>query len=476
MKDIDELISNITLKDEDYADIDPIPLDEAAYKNIVSATLKEIHKASLEDKKVKKKRKHQLLLIAAVLMVSTTLFAGAKALDIGEIFYNIFGKYTANIGSSGQVINNSVTCEGIEMNLEGVVNDENIVEVVFGLHKTSGEPFIGEHIDFDDFDVITTKGSSKTGEGGITESRFCQEIETVYTDLNTRRFRMTLTKNEAIQNGEAALRIENINENKNYTYTSHLDLATWLKAHPQEITLNPNNDFRLKHVTDKAQIKALHIPEQVIISESAQLQLFKEDHNIEMTSIAFVNDKLHMKIENVDYKNCISDIYFKDKHGRKYAASYQCNTGSTSYYVFDIASMEALEGLKVCGDLKKVIHKINGLWEIKFDLNAQNEKLIVQPDIKVPIGEAGDIEVKEIQVSNISLKLKSSKLSDNKLKDLVVKIKFKNEDTLLPLKEVRVHTYTGNNNHIIYNIDQLINIQNIEAIIINDQVIEINKS
>lgn len=475
MKDIDELISNIILKDEDYADIEPIPLDEAAYKNIVSATLKEIHKTSLEGKKVKKKRKHQLLLIAAVLMVSTTLFAGAKALDIQEIFYNIFGKYTANIGSSGQVINNSVICEGIEMNLEGIVNDENLVEVVFGLHKTSGEPFIGEQIDFDDFDVITTKGSSEIGECGITESRFCQEIEAAHTDLNTRRFRMTLTKNEAIQNGEAALRIKNINENKNYTYTSSLDLAAWLKAHPQEITLDSNNDFRLKHITNKMEIQALHIPEQVIISESAQLQLFKEDNHIEMTSIAFVNDKLHIKIENTDYRNCISDIYFKDKSDKKYVASYQCNTRSIAYCVFDIASVEALEGLKVCGDLKKVVHKTAGLWEIKFDLNTQNEKLIVQPHIKVPIGEAGDIEVKEIQVSNISLKLKSSKLSDNKLKDLGVKIKFKNEETLLPLKEVRVHTHTANNNHIIYNINQPINIQDIEAIIINDKVIEVNK-
>lgn len=461
MRDIDELISNVTLREEDYENIEPIPLDYEAYNNIINNTLKGIEDVRAKEKgdmPKKKKKGIRLLLVAAILALSTTILATTKVINIQEIFMDIFGESTANIGDSGQVVNSSVTEQRVELNLEGLVSDENTVDLVFNIRKESGKPFVGECISFEEFTVETETAPNYKLQAGITGSTYCQEIDTITPNSAERRFRLTNTAVDDIKNGEAILRLTNIIESEKITLVSDLNLGEWMRENVQDITLVSNNDIRLNTITDPNIIAELNIPSKRITSTDAKLQLFKDDDAIRINSIGFVNNQLHIKSRNTQ-----NSLYFQDTNGHRFDPIYIASDAYNGYYVFDISTIEELEGLKAYADISRVVNTINGTWEIKFDLNTQNQKMILQPDVTVPLSGNRNLRIRELQLSKLSLVLCSPNFSGT----INIEIKFKDNRSSLQLNGAYVSTHTDKEKCLIYKFDEPIDISAVDTIIIN---------
>ncbi len=468
MRDINELIANVTLRDEDYEHIEPLPFDDETYTNIVNSTLKGIEDIRTKNRTYTiKKKRTRILFIAATLTLSTAILATTRAKNIQEIFINIFGNNISNINNSGQIINTSVTDQGIELNLEGLVSDTNSLDLLFNIRKESGKPFIGENIYFEEF-TIEILDTNSSFQAGITESTHCHQLDSINPNSTECRFRLTKTTIDAIKNGTAILRLANMIESEKHTIVSDLNLGKWLKENPQDITLIPNHDLRLKEITNKNRIAELNIPEQIITSTDANLQLFKDNHDIKVNSIAFINNKLHIKVSNSS-----NSLYFQDTNGNIFNPIYIASSGCDTYYVFDINTMEKLANLKAYANISRVVNTINGTWEIKFALDRQNEKMILQPNVVIPLSENGSLLVKEIQLSNLSLKLISNNFISRDIKNINIDINFKDNSDNLHLDGAYVSTFTDTNKSFIYKFDKPIDVSAVDTISINGQPISL---
>lgn len=468
MRNISELISNITLQDDDYESIEAIPFDNKTYTNIVNNTLEGIKDVRMQDKKhIIKRKRVAAILLAATLMLSTTILATTNSINIQEIFRSIFKEDVANIGDSGQVINASMTVQGVELNIEGVVSDENTVDLVFNIRKESGKPFIGNDISFDEF-IIEMKNTDNSLQRGITESTYCQQITPISQDSVEHRFRLTTTTINSIKSGEATLHLKNMTESKRHTAISDLNLATWLKEHPQDIILKPNNDARLKLISNQDRIAQLNIPKEIITSPDINLQLFKDDENIKINSIAFVDNKLHMKVAK-----STRTLHFQDSKGNIFEPIYISDFDSSIYYVFDIHNLSELENLNAYEDISTVVNKIDGTWDVKFDLNQQNEKMILQPNVAVPLSAKENFVVKEIQLSNTSFTLISNNFLSNDIRNIGIDISFKDNSHSVHLDHAFVTTSNDKNKTYIYKFDRPINMSGVDTISINGKTIMI---
>lgn len=176
----------------------------------------------------------------------------------------------------------------------------------------------------------------------------------------------------------------------------------------------------------------------------------------------------------LDVQECVSNVFIKLW---QYSQQYDEEKGALKGYIVAIARNEALsklkrikistieelESLKACANISKEVNTIYGTWEIKFDLNTQNQKIMLQPDTKIPLTGNRNLSVREIQLSKCSLVFLSPNFTDT----IDIEIKFKDSSKCLKRDKLYVNTHTDKERCLIYNIDKPIDLSAVEAIIIN---------
>ena len=503
MKNIDELLEEIHLREEDYEMFQDEPVTDEELQEIKNRVLEVVRKeqvtevTDLENKKRRKARRWILPLVAT-LAIGTSLVAGVASGNLGEIFNVIFGENTANIGESGLELGISDRQQGITLNVQGIVGDKQNAIILFDLEKEDGEPFKGNDIKFGklNFQVeekkslkgwnpfkfySTTESSGRFGWGPIDEG---------YQEPSKLIFKLDATLNQELIGSEGILEIEDMTEVQTGYWDSAVNLEDFFEAHPSllsqasipmpEELLHYTSAEELKYegyTEDKIKKIMDNIPTRALPSRNLNLDLYPEfESNWRVDNIGFIDNQLHIRMSGTGDKHYTPA--FKDASGNEVEMTYNITTYSSSeeredivggYYIYDIKDIEALKKVKLGSSFSKEFQTTQGKWQVRFQIDIKNQEKRITTDQTIPWIDDMSLTIEKMKLSNLSLQVtyKGGNLHNYPK----VNVRFKDGKE----QEAFRHgaTYRENLTECTYAFTAPIDVLQVEAIIINEVEIKV---
>lgn len=510
MKNIDELLEEIHLREEDYEMFQEEPVTDEELQEIKNRVLEVVRKEQVEEgviegatvtdleKKRRRKIKRWILPLVATLAIGSSLAAGVASGNLSEIFNVIFGENTANIGDSGLELGISDTQQGITLNVQGIVGDKQNAIILFDLEKEEGESFKGNNIEFgklkfkveekksfkgwNPFKLYsTTESSGSFGWGLIDES---------YQEPDKLIFKLDATLDQNLIGAEGILEIEDMIEVQTGYWDSAVNLEDFFEAHPEllsQISIPIPEDFM--HYTSEEELKYEgytadeikkimdNVPTRGLPSRNLNLDLYPEfKSNWRIDNIGFIDNQLHIRMSGTGDKHYTPS--FKDASGNEVEMTYNLTTYSSSeerediskgYYIYDIKDVEALNKVKLSTYFSKEFQTTKGKWQVRFKIDINNQEKSIKTDQTIPWIENMSLEIEEMKLSNLSLQVtyKGKKLYNYPK----VNVRFKDGKE----QEAFRHgaTYGDNMAECTYAFTVPIDVSEVEAIIINEVEIKV---
>lgn len=526
MKKIDELLSEVNLKEEDYELFEEETILEEEMADIrekVFAALekskateiqetagvskKDNNKKENEEKEVmdgadkkvmvlkdKKRRKTKkwILPLVATLALGSSLIAGVSGGDLSGLFEGIFGEHTSNIGESGLILGISDKQQGISLNVEGMVGDKQNAIILFNLEKEGDKVFQGNSIKFGElkFEVEENKfkGWNPFKSYGTSSSSYSygwQVIDKDNEEKDKRVIKLDASLDQELIGKKATLTIKDIIEVEEDYWDSEVNLAEFLRQHLEQMDIKTITmpEELLTHVSaeelrheghNEQEIKEImnNIPKRALPEGNLDLDLYPSfEGNWKVDNIGFIENQLHIRMSGTGNNHYRPD--FKDALGNEAEMTYNITTYSTSekgegisqgYYVYDIKDLETLSQMKVSSWFQKEISKTEGTWQVEFTIDIKNQEKHITTDKTIPWGDGTQLIIKEIVLSNLSLQVTYSGQQERSFPKAIVKFKDGTESQAYR----QAASYGENQSECIYAFQYPIDIEEVDSIMINE--------
>ena len=510
MKNIDELLEEIHLREEDCEMFQEEPVTDEELQEIKNRVLEVVRKERAEEgviegatvtdleKKRRGKTKRWIIPLVATLAIGSSLAAGVARGNLGEIFNIIFGENTANIGDSGLELGISDTHQGITLNVQGIVGDKQNAIILFDLEKEDGESFEGNNIEFGKLNFrVEEKGLLKGWNPfklyGITESSGSfgwSLVDEGYQEPDKLIFKLDATIDQNLIGAEGTLEIEDMTEVSTGYWDSEVNLEDFFKMHPEllnqtsipmpEDFLHYTSEEELKYEGYTAdEIKKImnDIPTRALPSRNLNLDLYPElESNWRVDNIGFIDNQLHIRMSGTGNKHYTPA--FKDTSGNEVEMTYNITTYSSSeekediskgYYIYDIKDVEALNKVKLSTYFSKELQTTKGKWQVRFKIDIKNQEKSITTDQTIPWIDNTRLEIEEMKLSNLSVQVtyKGEKLYNYPK----INVRFKDGKE----QEAFRHgaTFGDNMAECTYAFTAPIDVSEVEAIIINEVEIKV---
>lgn len=480
MINTDEILENIFLDNTDLLHIEEIPLTSEDRELVTQKTLQKIqciqnvnqgngsHKYKKTSKIILKRT-----LIAAILLISTTIFATANSPTIKEIFRNIFHEGISNIENDALALDLTNSQKGVTLILKGVVGDNNTTTLAFDLEKKDGLPFKGGDIRFGDITFKTENSTAYPSQNpsnvdstlGITSWTSYKEINSLQKDSLRRSFELKCAGIDELDAKNAILSITNIIEYEKYDILSEATIGDLLASNQinSPISIIPNEDMRYKN-----NIKTVdqNIPNHILTPQKLNIAIFDEYANIQLQSIGFIDNNLHVQLSGSQ-----GTLYLKDNNNIV-EPTYIVRKDNSGYFVYTSVSKEDFYEMRFSMPQEKEINRIDGTWDVKFDFSIRTETKSIYPVNQSVLFNNLNWNVDELNLSNLSLDI-VYELSEFPSIYPSVKIIFTQDENDINIYQEGVNVWNNNKVQLIYRFDNPIDTSQVEAILINDTRISI---
>ena len=270
--------------------------------------------------------------------------------------------------------------------------------------------------------------------------------------------------------------VDQLVNTKQVEYEVTSDLIDYLKAHGGEkIVTQPNQqnksrEQRLANIKDENPEVYKHemeritlMPKNVLMNNDLNLQLLKDQKNIEIDSIGFVDGKLHVLITNHGQQDL--DTYrlgMLDAVGNEVYPSSSEESSRTDdhgiqvieeYSVFDIPNVEALSRYKliIVGQETEIIAK--GPWNMDVKTEPTKEKITKACNETITYGSHQQAVIKELELTPLSLVMNvenENKISNsNYIGTITLNMK---DGSKITLDNINAEKRDGKNHFVVYTV------------------------
>jgi hypothetical protein len=423
MKRVDELLSQIELKKEDYDLIQEEALSEEEMKElqkIVLNTIKQEQEGGGKEKirrntKIQKIKRWILPLVASAAITSTVI-ASVNNVSISQIFKDFFSEESTNIGESGKIVGITDSNQGITLNIQGIVGDNKTAVVMFDLTKEDGTAFSGNNVEFGKLDY-TIAGKSVAGSYHVINQ---EKQSTVQRTLSLK----PLLFNEMPENfvgSEATVKITDIIEIEEGYWKPEINLADYLEQHPECLDQQPiaMSEIFLKHAVTEEELidsgynqsrisKIMNTqPKQGIDDKKLNLALYGgKQKEWTIDNIGFVDGQLHIRMSGKIESDYLPG--FKDAAGNEvqmtWSGGHNINSvKGISYYIFDIKDLENLKKATMTSYFQKELGTIKGQWEVPFTMDFKSNEKTIKTEQTISRSGAKALTIDEMILSNLAL-------------------------------------------------------------------------
>lgn len=406
MKNIYELLEDINIGELDINETS-LPKDEK--DRILKLTL---NKAGLNNKKRKFNSRIILPLAATMTMIlSFVVFAQG---GVSNIYYNLFGENTKYISHMGTVINERVSSNGITFNVESMLGDENSFYIIFELIKENGENFKeSDYVQFEKLD-LDFKGSGGYTWYQVEDDNSNDNKETFILAGNTRK-KITGDKLSLkvvdVTNYNVREAIESFNPyNFLLSNQEYLSQNLMENINKDSVAINKDTNFNQEEINKIDEMYRL-TPNYVLPWKYANISIEKDENNIFIDNLGFVEDKLCIRFAFMNLeKDSLGDIYFENKINTediKYAdiVLNEENDGvNYNYFIFDIKDLDELKNYEFKYNIISKKETIKGNWDVTFKVNYENSTKSFKINKNVELSNK-KYTVKELKLSPIALNI-----------------------------------------------------------------------
>ncbi len=361
----------------------------------------ELEKKILQQTKGREKRKKTGIkgaVAAAVLCLCLTCSATVLAASVPSVndwLYRLSPQFAQFL----YPIQKSSESQGIRLQVLSATNDDHNTVVYFSIQDMEGKGRVSENLDLCDSESI---------EG---PSIFGTEIIAYDEKTNTAYFEMHGSGGRDMSNQMATFSISSLMSNKvEYDwYNTKINLPSLLNGEAETIPLS-EVEFQGGSVELQEDSAKILKPDVMDISLGGDVDF------VTISNIGFVEGKLHIQtkwaksFDNhgdlilLDEKNITGDVamgnskygdtlYFmtkEDEESRSVSAAMNPEAQKHIEYIYDVGSIEELEGYDLWGWFVKDGIFTNGSWKVNFRMaDVENDSLIIK-DLK-GIGECAEI-------------------------------------------------------------------------------------
>ena len=433
-------------------------------------------------------KKRAIMLIAATLLLLSlvTLAANVANGNVEKMFEVIFGKETKNIGESGLELGISDTKEGMTLNVQGIVGDNNTMTMLFDLNNEKGESFQGNHIAFGKLNFNVEGQSPRSLGWSLFRTYQATEysssfgwglIDKAYQTPTKRVFKLDANLNKDLIDKQATLEITDIIEGEMGEWFSEVNLGDYLKVYPQYI--------EQKAILTQQEVvggsdEVADGPQRILESKKLDIILYPEEStDWKIDNIGFVDGELHIRMYGKEEGPYCPG--FVDEQGNEVEMTYNVTSyygekeeeenNVTGYYVYAIKDLEELSKLRVKSYFMKKLKTTPGHWQVTFNIAIKNQEKVIDVKEAIPYKMEQFLKVEQMKLSNLSL-LVSYKGKNVKGAMPIPQILFR-DGRLEKLQYNNSTTRVGDRLTVSYAFEVPVLIDEVEAILINGVKIEV---
>lgn len=429
MKNFEDEIFNLP---EDI-NIEASPMTEEEIQKIYSI---ELSKISNKNKHTKKSSIRILLIASILTFGAMTVFASYS--KISNIFAGVFKERNVSgeivsieknisvIEKAGAIIDKSISANGLDVSIRGVVGDDDTVYLMIDVVDPSGNPLKSANNESESsrqlkFDSVYLNIGTPEEENFAASGQYCW-TDSIKIDNNKATFLINEKINhQNIVGKKATLILKDLMDyvapkpkDIDMTYKNLYDIYTQFKEEAIFITEETPDELNmLVAIDENGQM------EPILKSGSEKIKFSNKFKDLYITNMAFRDNKLYMNFflnsnENVDK---YLSLAFKN-----------INTGEIAEIYTSSSSINVDKDIVISSDLKIICDKITsaeqlkdyiivtdadyrfepvveGEWKFEFNLDYENTTEIYKINQQLNLN-VGTLYCEEVEVSPISINMK----------------------------------------------------------------------
>lgn len=429
MKNFEDEIFNLP----DDINIEASPMTEEEIQKIYSI---ELSKISNKNKHTKKSSIRILLIASILTFGAMTVFASYS--KISNIFAGVFKERNVSgeivsieknipvIEKAGAIIDKSISANGLDVSIRGVVGDDDTVYLMIDVVDPSGNPLKSANNESESsrqlkFDSVYLNIGTPEEENFAASGQYCW-TDSIKIDNNKATFLINEKINhQNIVGNKATLILKDLMDyvapkpkDIDMTYKNLYDIYTQFKEEAIFITEETPDELNmLVAIDENGQM------EPILKSGSEKIKFSNKFKDLYITNMAFRDNKLYMNFflnsnENVDK---YLSLAFKN-----------INTGEIAEIYTSSSSINEDKDIVISSDLKIICDKITsaeqlkdyiivtdadyrfepvveGEWKFEFNLDYENTTEIYKINQQLNLN-VGELYCEDVEVSPISINMK----------------------------------------------------------------------
>lgn len=429
MKNFEDEIFNLP---EDI-NIEASPMTEEEIQKIYSI---ELSKISNKNKHTKKSSIRILLIASILTFGAMTVFASYS--KISNIFAGVFKEKNVNgeivsieknipvIEKAGAIIDKSISANGLDVSIRGVVGDDDTVYLMIDVVDPSGNPLKSANNESESsrqlkFDSAYLNIGTPEEENFAASGQYCW-TDSIKIDNNKATFLINEKINhQNIVGKKATLILKDLMDyvapkpkDIDMTYKNLYDIYTQFKEEAIFITEETPDELNmLVAIDENGQM------EPILKSGNEKIKFSNKFKDLYITNMAFKDNKLYMNffLDSNEKVDKYLSLAFKNINTGEIAEIY---TGSSSVNMDNginvsselnitcdkITSAEQLKDYIIVTDAEYRFEPVvEGEWKFEFNLDYENTTEIYKINQQLNLN-VGTLYCEEVEVSPISINMK----------------------------------------------------------------------
>lgn len=292
---------------------------------------------------------------------------------------------------------------------------------------------------------------------------------------------------------EMILVVDGIYQQEDKSYDLAVDLEAYLNVHKEdELGMIANQiEQAEKDYLEELKLKneALYLermeelegqPKLLLAEKGLRLQVIQDKTHITIENIGFIDEQLHIFMVGEGTEQYHLQVY--DALGEWVGAVYNVGRRTTQedgtkvyqkYYVYDIKDIEALKDYTFKVSKREVVEEIDDTWEMKLDLSKFLKAQFIKVDEDIQYTTEEKVHLSEVNLMKLSLSLTLDEVKegiDNRYLSISVKLK---DGTVKDLGTANVQSRQGDQQVLIYNLEQGMDSSQIQGLIIGETEINL---